>query len=182
MIALLNGNYVETDLKIRDHHQEGQEQDRELSKGVLMIKGIVGRSLEKCTVERLSLHTRLSTVKMVYAVMVSAVEATIAIEVVEGEFCGTVTAHTTSVRKRIVVYDSQLAAAGDGDGRPGPVKMMRPVICVCVKDQLVIIVRAVGGKTAVFTLPPMFSRGYAGEFELGAAKISMQVAWSIMDP
>jgi hypothetical protein len=67
-------------------------------------------------------------------------------------------------------------------GSGGPVKMMRPVVCVCVKDQLVIIVRALGGKTTVFTLPPMFSRGYAGEFELGAAKISMQVAWSIMDP
>jgi hypothetical protein len=97
-LAMLDGNYVETDMKIK-HDDQGQ--DRELSKGVLSIKGIVGQSLEKCTVKKLSLHTRLSTVAMVYAVVVSAVETTIAMEVVEGEFCGTVTAHTIGIKKRI---------------------------------------------------------------------------------
>lgn len=58
------------------------------------------------------------------------------------------------------MHDSQLvAAAGDGDGR-GPVKMMRPVVCVCVvKDELVIIARALGGKSVVFRITPKFSGG-----------------------
>jgi hypothetical protein len=61
-LAMLDDNYVETHLKIRDD----QGQDRELSKGVLSIKGIVGRSLEKCTVERLSLRTRLRCMRLWY--------------------------------------------------------------------------------------------------------------------
>ena len=81
---MLDDNYVEIDLKIKDH----QGQDRELSKGFITIRGTANRSLEKCEVERKSLATRLSTVDLLYAVVTDAVEATVAIKVLRGNFEG----------------------------------------------------------------------------------------------
>jgi len=100
--------YVEIDLKIKGRHG----QDRELSKGVLFIKGMVHRSLKECNLETNSLSTRLSTVDVTYAVAPIAVEATIAVEVIEGHFDGRITAHTSSIRKSLVLYDSKVP--GDG--------------------------------------------------------------------
>ncbi|KAG2648180.1 uncharacterized protein LOC120654288 [Panicum virgatum] len=57
-LALIIENYVEIDLKIKDH----QGQDKELSKGILSIRGIERRELERCELENGSLSTRLSTV------------------------------------------------------------------------------------------------------------------------
>ncbi|KAF8667112.1 hypothetical protein HU200_053296 [Digitaria exilis] len=72
-LVLLDANFVEADLKIKDH----QGQDRELSKGIVSIRGLAGRSLEKCEVESKSLATRLSTVDITYAVVIDALEATV---------------------------------------------------------------------------------------------------------
>ena len=55
---MISENYVEIDLKIKDH----QGQDKELSKGILSIKGIERRELERCELENGSLSTMLSTV------------------------------------------------------------------------------------------------------------------------
>lgn len=134
-LLLLSGNYVETDLKIKDH----RGQDRELSKGILRIKGIAGRSLEKCEVENKSLATRLSTVDVLYAVVKRAMEATIAVEVERGDFHGEITAHTESTENRIVLYDSKVAGAVAGDGNR-VVQLMRRVVSVYVKDVLVIVI------------------------------------------
>jgi hypothetical protein len=161
---------------IKDH----QGKDRELSKGVLTISGIAGRSLEKCEVDRLSLATRLSTVKVAYAFVISAVEATISIEVEEGEFCGIVTAQTTSIKNRLVLYDSQLADHMPGNGR-GAIQMMRPVISVYVEDTLIIIARVHGGKGVALKITPRISKGDEVEFTLGTAKMRLRVAWSILD-
>jgi hypothetical protein len=175
-LLLLDANYVETDLMIKDH----QGQDRELSKGVLTIRGIAGRSSKKCEVDRLSLATRLSTVKMVYAFVLSAVEATVSLEVLEGEFCGIVTARTTSVNNSLVLYDSQLADHMPGNGR-GAIKMMRPVISVYFEDALIIIARVHGGKGVAIKFTPRISKGDEVEFTLGTAKMRLRVDWSILD-
>ena len=47
-----------------------------------------------------------------YAVAPIVVEATVAVEVIEGNFDGRITAHTSSVRKSLVLYDSKVP--GDG--------------------------------------------------------------------
>lgn len=169
-LLLLDANYVETDLMIKDH----QGQDRELRKGVLTIRGIAGRSSEKCEVDTLSLATRLSTVKM------AALEATVSLEVLEGEFCGIVTARTTSVINSLVLYDSQLADHMPGNGR-GAIKMMRPVISVFFKDTLIIIARVHGGKGVAIKFTPRISKGDEVEFTLGTAKMRLRVDWSILD-
>ena len=176
-LALLDDNYVEIDLKIKDH----QGEDRELSKGILTISGIARRSLEKCEVDRLSLATRLSTVKVEYAFVISAVEATIAIEVEEGEFCGTVTAYLTSINKRLVLYDRKLADHMPGNGL-GAIKMMRPVISVCFSDVLLIVARAHGGKAVGLGIAPRISNEYGVGFSLGTAKMSLRIDWSIVNP
>ncbi|PUZ63644.1 hypothetical protein GQ55_3G084600 [Panicum hallii var. hallii] len=75
-LLLLDDAYVEIDLKIRD--PQGQE-DKELSKGFLTIRGIAPRRLDKCVVESKDLATRLSTMEVMYAVVNNAVEATMAI-------------------------------------------------------------------------------------------------------
>ena len=107
-LALLDAMHVEIDLKIKGRHG----QDRELSKGVLFIKGTVHRSLKECKLETNSLSTRLNTVDVTYAVAPIVVEATVAVEVIEGNFDGRITAHTSSVRKSLVLYDSKVP--GDG--------------------------------------------------------------------
>ena len=53
-LALLDAMHVEIDLKIKGRHG----QDRELSKGVLLIKGTVHRSLKECKLETNSLSTK----------------------------------------------------------------------------------------------------------------------------
>ncbi|GJM94306.1 hypothetical protein PR202_ga10943 [Eleusine coracana subsp. coracana] len=174
-LALLDNNYVETDLKIKDH----QGQDRELSKGIIIIRGIAGRSLKKCEVETNSLATRLSTVDVMYAVVIRAVEGTIGIRVLQGEFAGTITAHTTSIQKKIVLYDSKVAGAKTRDGN---VQLMRPVVCVYVRDMLIIDTETSAGEYSRLEFTPKGNSGERVVITLGGTKLRVKVAWSIMDP
>ncbi|RLM80322.1 hypothetical protein C2845_PM12G03850 [Panicum miliaceum] len=140
-LVLLDDNYVEIDLKIKDH----QGQDRELSKGIITIRGTAHRLLEKCEVERKSLATRLSTVDVLYAAVIDAVEATIAIKVLRGNFDGTITARTSSIQRRIVLYDSKIAGTRTRDG--GFLRLMRYVASVNVNDMLIIEAKTGDGKS-----------------------------------
>ncbi|CAD6268453.1 unnamed protein product [Miscanthus lutarioriparius] len=98
-LALIGPNYVEIDLKIKDH----QGQDKELSKGKLSINGIERRRLKQCVLESDSLATRLSTVDVLYGVVKDAVECTITIDVLQGDFNGKITAQTTSILNSLVL-------------------------------------------------------------------------------
>ena len=82
------------------------------AKECCFIKGTVHRSLKECKLETNSLSTRLNTVDVTYAVAPIVVEATVEVEVIEGNFDGRITAHTSSVRKSLVLYDSKVP--GDG--------------------------------------------------------------------
>uniref|UniRef100_A0A0A9AMU6 DUF6598 domain-containing protein n=1 Tax=Arundo donax TaxID=35708 RepID=A0A0A9AMU6_ARUDO len=174
-LALLDDNFVETDLKIKDH----QGQDRELSKGVLTIRSVT--RLRKCEVHRDSLATRLSTVDVMYALVKRAVEATISIEVVRGKFYGTITAHTTSIQKKLVLYDSKLAGARIGIGR-GAIQLMRPVVSVYLKDMLVIDAKTGDGKFTRIEFTPRVNSRDDDVITVGATKMRVKVVWSIMDP
>ena len=72
---MISENNVEIDMKIKDH----QGQDKELSKGILLIRGIECRALKRCEFESGSLSTRISTVDVMYGVVKDAVEGIIAI-------------------------------------------------------------------------------------------------------
>ncbi|KAL6630617.1 hypothetical protein ACP70R_028468 [Stipagrostis hirtigluma subsp. patula] len=176
-LALISEDYVEFDLKIRDH----QGQDRELSKGIVSIRGMAGRSLEKCEVESRSLATRLSTVDVMYSVVKCAVEGTIAIEVLQGEFYGKITSHTTSISNPIVLNDSKLTGVMMGNGNRF-VKLMRSVVSVYVMDMLIIDFQTYDGKyqhTIKFT--PMLNGWRENEVANGGTKMRVKITWSIMD-
>ncbi|KAL6630615.1 hypothetical protein ACP70R_028466 [Stipagrostis hirtigluma subsp. patula] len=176
-LALIDDDYVEVDLKIRDP----QGQDRELSKGILTIRGMAGRSLKKCEVETESLATRLSTVDVMYAVVKLAVEATIAIEVLQGEFYGKITAHTTSISNPLVLNDSELTGVMTAYGNKY-IHLMRSVVSVYVMDMLIIVAKTVDGKyerTIKFT--PMLNGWDEDKITVGASKMRVKVTWSIMD-
>ncbi|CAN6223915.1 unnamed protein product, partial [Urochloa humidicola] len=90
-LALLDDIHAEIDLKIKDPLAEG----RELSKGLFIIRGLGARTLTGSKVETNSLATRLSTVDVTYSVVESAVEGTIAVEVLRGCFHGKIIAFST---------------------------------------------------------------------------------------
>uniref|UniRef100_A0A0Q3T214 DUF6598 domain-containing protein n=1 Tax=Setaria italica TaxID=4555 RepID=A0A0Q3T214_SETIT len=175
-LALLDDNYVETDLKIKDHLGQG----RELSKGVVTIRGIAGRSLEECVVETKSLATRLSTVDVMYAVVKHAVEATIAVEVLQGDFYGKTTAYTSSIKDRLVLYDSEVADAMTGYDC-GVIQLMRPIISGYVKDMLIIAAQTGDRKSEVVFTPRVNTRD-EDKITVGATRMRVKVVWSVMNP
>ncbi|GJM94325.1 hypothetical protein PR202_ga10963 [Eleusine coracana subsp. coracana] len=175
-LALVSNDYIETDLKIKDD----QGQVRELCKGILTIRGIARRSLKKCEVESRSLATRLSTVDVTYGVLTKAVEGTIAIEVIQGDFDGRITACTTSIPNELVLYDRELYG-DDGDGK-GVMQLMRPVVCVSLNDMLVVAAKTRDGKsecTIRFT-PIVNNSSENDEVRVGSTKMRVKVSWSIM--
>ncbi|CAN6226955.1 unnamed protein product [Urochloa humidicola] len=174
-LALISEDYVEIDLKIKDH----QGQDRELGKGFLTIDE--PRNLEGRELESGCLSTRLSTVDVIYGVVENAVEGTIAIEVLQGSFNGKITAHTASVLNSLVLYDNQVVDAITG-GDTGAIKLMQPVIFVCVKDKLIIVAQTSDGtskRTIKFT--PKINGREEDVATVGATKMRIKVAWSVVD-
>ncbi|TVU18377.1 hypothetical protein EJB05_34468, partial [Eragrostis curvula] len=153
-LVLLDDDHVEIDLKIKDH--EGR--DKELSKGYIKIKGV--------------------------PLMKRAVEATIAVEGLEGDFAGEITAHTTSIQERLVIHDSKLCGVTMADdGNRQVIQLMRPIICVYVEDKLIIGVR-IGddnyeGTSIEFT--PRVNGNDEEEITVGVTVMRVKVTWSIMD-
>ncbi|KAL6624778.1 hypothetical protein ACP70R_032099 [Stipagrostis hirtigluma subsp. patula] len=176
-LALITDNYVEIDLKVKD----GRRLDRQLSKGIIRINGVARRLLDKCEVEIKSLATRLSTVEVMYAVLKRAVEGTIAIEVLKGDFYGEITAHTTSIKNSLVLYSSKVADAMSGDGNR-VIQLMRPVVSVYLKDMLIIVVRTGDGKyERAIEFTPRVNNGDEDQFTVGVIRMRVKVTWSIMD-
>ncbi|CAN6336048.1 unnamed protein product [Urochloa humidicola] len=174
-LVLLSDIYVEIDLKIKDRY----DQDKALSKGFLSIRGTSHRSMEQCEVETESLATRLSTVDVMYAAVKDAVEATLAFQVLRGKFRGTITAHTTSILERIMLYDSKVVR---GDGR-GVIRPIRRVISVDVEDMLIIEAKTGDGKSVRrIELTPRANSGDEDVVTVGDTKMRVMVSWSIMDP
>ena len=64
------------------------QEEKELSKGCLTIRGTASRYLDRCKVDSDEIATRLSNMEVMCAVVNNAVEATIAVEVLRGEFYG----------------------------------------------------------------------------------------------
>ncbi|KAK3128869.1 hypothetical protein QOZ80_6BG0467480 [Eleusine coracana subsp. coracana] len=171
-LALISAAYVETNLKIKDH----KGQDIEFSKGVLEIKGMERRTLKKCELESCSLSTRLSTVDMMYAVVKDAVEATIEIVLLQGEFYGEITASTSSIANRVVLHDSKLVGGTSYGGQM--IQLLRSVVCVSLKEKLFVTVVDRNAEEFTFVIPPHVNYSSVG---IGLAKLQLKVTWSIID-
>ncbi|CAN6353471.1 unnamed protein product [Urochloa humidicola] len=182
-IISLDDTYVEIDLKIKD---DGDHNDRELSKGYVSIRG-ARQATKKYELESRSLDTRLSTVEVIYGVVGGAVEATIAVEVVQGEFYGQITASPASIQNNsLVLHDSQVAGVLTGDANKGGiVQLSRPVVAVCLKDTLsvTVIARAGGAETECsIGFAPRINGREVSEISLGEIKMLVKVNWSLIYP
>lgn len=182
-LLLLNDAYVEVDLKIKD--DEGQEK-KELSKGVLCVRGLASRVVNRCEVGSVSLATRLSTVEVGYAVVKDAVEATIEIEVLKGEFYGNITACTSSISNCIVLHDSKEAGIMTCDTKR-IIQLLRRVVAVCLDEKLeVAVVAHTGdgeckGRLGSFDFTPDICGASEGEITVGSTEMLVKVTWSVID-
>ncbi|KAJ1261097.1 hypothetical protein BS78_09G002100 [Paspalum vaginatum] len=127
-------DFVETDLWVKDH----QGHCRQFSKGFVCIPGTESQSCDKGEAERVSIATRLSTVDVTYDVIFRALEASIAVRVIQGEFYGSMEAHTSSSSRRILLYDSSKVAGGSCHG---VIQLLRTAVSVSVKDKLIILAK-----------------------------------------
>jgi hypothetical protein len=163
------------------------QQDRELSKGILTIRGIARRWLKNCELESCSLATRLSTVDVVYGVVKDAVEATISVELLAGEYFGEITACTSSIKNRLVLHDSRLTHHCASSGQniaPAVILLLRSVVAVYVKEMLLLTVAAHtddGEITKCIEITPRVNGSDLDEITVGAATLGVSVVWSIID-
>jgi hypothetical protein len=175
-LALIDYVYIESNLKIKDH----QGEVRELSKGVLSI-GSRGGPLKKGNVGSKSLATRLSRLDVLYGFVKNAVEGTVAIEVMQGNFDGTIIAHTTTTTEDcLVLYDREMYGPLTGDAK-GVIHLVRPVISVSVMDMLVIVVTTRDGSERGISFTPRVNGGEEDVVGVGDIKMCVRVTWSIMD-
>lgn len=178
-LVLVDAIYVEIDLKIKD---DCGKEDRELSKGYIMVDGIRRKPCEKMVVERDSLDSKLSTVEVMFAVVKRSTEATIAIDVVQVEFEGKITAHTTSIQNSVLLYDSRVASTATGDGTRS-IQLLRSSVVVFVHEVLIvsIMVGTDGDETQhTVEFKPAMNSGEETEITCGSFKMLVKVSWSVM--
>lgn len=157
-------------------------QDKQLSKRLLEIDGRVA-TRQEIQVRSISRDSRLSTVQVEYAVVKKAMEATVEFQVLEGDFHGEITAHTTSILHRIVIHDSSadgVATTCDS----GLIQLLRPVISVCLHEALIFTItvsRAGNDVTAASTRVIEFAPSLNGADEdvisCGAVKLRVKVTY-----
>ena len=177
-LNLLDDVYVEFDLKIKDRQVQ---EEKELSKGCMTIRGTASRYLDRCKVDSDELATRLSTMEVMYAVVNNAVEATIAVEVLRGEFYGEITACATGVPNHLVLHDSKLA--GVMNNSTGVIQLLQSVVSVSLEEKLLVTVVAQTDdaeceRTITFT--PHINGGDGDVITLGVTKMFVKVVWSLI--
>ncbi|KAM0862380.1 hypothetical protein ACQ4PT_045321 [Festuca glaucescens] len=129
-LVLMDNLYLEVDLKVRD----SRHKDQELSKGLCAIDGVRLGGWDYSLVGCVDLESRLSTMEVKFAVVVFAVEATFEIKVIKGNFCGEITAYTSSILDCLVLHDSK--AGGVTCDGSGMIQLWRRVVCVGKKEKL----------------------------------------------
>jgi hypothetical protein len=179
-LALMADIYFEMDLKIKGGRRQ---KDKQLSKGFLTLDGLRLGLQDEIVVESDTLNTKLSKVAITYAGVKNAVEATFAIEVLQGRLHGEITACTTSIRDRIVLYDSKVAEPMTGNGK-GIIQMLRNVVAVCLKEKLIVTITARNGdgkaKITTIKFTPGVNGGGEKEITSGSIKMCVKVTWSII--
>ncbi|KAL6619824.1 hypothetical protein ACP70R_034963 [Stipagrostis hirtigluma subsp. patula] len=179
-IASIDDTYVEIDLKIKDHREQ---KDKELSKGYVSIRG-ARRQLDKYVLESRSLDTRLSTVEVMYVVVKAAVEATIAFEVLEGDFYGEITASLASFEgNSMVLHDSsKVVDVISGEGKR-VIQLLRSIVAVYLEDILSLTIASQTGDgkaTRTIDFTPRINGADEDEISVGVSKMRVKVSWSII--
>lgn len=169
------------DLNIID---EQGKKDQKLSKGLCTIDGILMGAREHSHVGCADLDSRLSNLEVKFAVVKYAVEATLEIKVLNGDFCGEITACTSSIQDRLVLHDSK--AGGVICDGSGILQLWRRVVTVGLEETLLLMIAtqacdvatALAARTVVFT--PDVNGATEGEITFGAVKLLIKVNWSLI--
>uniref|UniRef100_A0A8I6XDF1 DUF6598 domain-containing protein n=1 Tax=Hordeum vulgare subsp. vulgare TaxID=112509 RepID=A0A8I6XDF1_HORVV len=173
-LVLLDGIYIEVDLNIID---EQGKKDPKLSKGLCTIDGILRGAWEDSHVGCADLDSRLSNLEVKFAV-----EATFEIRVLNGDFCGEITACTSSIQDHLVLHDSKTGGViCDGSGI---LQLWRRVVTVGLEETLLLMIAtqacdvstASATRTLVFT--PEVNGSTEGEITVGAVTFFIKVNWS----
>jgi hypothetical protein len=172
--------YFEFDLKIKCARRQ---KDKQLSKGYMALDASNYGWWEEMEVESKTLDTKLSKVMITYAVVHTAIEATFAIEVLQGRFYGEITACTTGIRDSIVLHDSKMVEAMTNSGK-GVIQLLRNVVAVNMSEKLIftVVARTGDGKTKSTTIrfTPGLTGGEEKEITCGSIKMCVKITWSII--
>ncbi|CAM0957873.1 unnamed protein product [Alopecurus aequalis] len=178
-LFLVDYIYIEVDLKMRDPGK-----DKQLSIGLLDIDGRLAPRFPTSEVQCCTLESSLSTVEVRYAVVEKATEATVEFQVLEGDFKGKITGHTTkiedSTHDRMLLHDSRACGAATSSDGTRVIQLLRRVVAVCVDEMLVFTVIPEGSATRVERFAPFLHGAQEGVFDWGAIKLRVTVYWSVI--
>ncbi|GJM94324.1 hypothetical protein PR202_ga10962 [Eleusine coracana subsp. coracana] len=179
-LSLISSTYLETDLKIKQQQEHQQA-------------AAAGRCYN-CELESCSLDTRLSTVDVTYGVIKGAVEATVSVQVLAGEFYGRITACTSSIapQNSIVLHDSSevddgSATSDDDDGAGVIIHLSRRVVAVSLKTEMLSLTvvaetgGGVGKSEGTIDFAPRANGGDEAVITVGDIKMLVKITWSIID-
>ncbi|XP_047042737.1 uncharacterized protein LOC124646700 [Lolium rigidum] len=173
-LVLLDNIYLEVDLKVKDKRNK----DQELSKGLCAIDGVRLGGLKRSEVGCVDLESRLTTVEVKFAVIAFAVEATMEIKVIKGNFCGEITACTSSIQDCLVLHDSK--ASGVTCDGSGIIQLWRHVVCVGKKEKLLLRI-ATASATQTVSFTPDVNGAAQDEITCGDVTMLVKVNWSLFD-
>ena len=131
-----------------------------------------------------TLESSLSIVEVRYALVEKATEATLEFQVLQGNFNGKITAHTTKIEHsfhdRMVLHDSRAGGAVTSCDGSQVIQLLRRVVAVCVDEMLVLTAVPEGAATCVERFTPLLNGFREGVFDCGAVKLGVKVTWSVV--
>ncbi|CAM0957871.1 unnamed protein product [Alopecurus aequalis] len=179
-LFLVDYIYIEVDLKMR--RKRGK--DKQLSIGLLEIDGRRAYRVPTTKVQCCTLESSLSTVEVRYAVIEKATAATVELHVLQGDFKGKITAHTTkiedSTHDRMLLHDSRACGAATSSDGSRVIQPLCRVVAVCVDEMLVFTVIPEGSATRIERFTPFLHGAQEGVFDWGAVKLRVTVYWSVI--
>ncbi len=194
-VVLINPVMFEVDLKVITHNNgglpssESEEDDKVLSYNAFFYDGVA--HMNNTGFARRSVEsTEHSTMEFVFAHLIFAVEATIAVRVIEGstDFRARLTARTAGIDEDVVLLDSgdgKVAVVNDDDDSGPLVVLQRRVVVVEEKGSLILGVEAaeIGSEEIVtrqVDIRPRHALRSRCGFNLGFCRMSVMIAWSVL--
>ncbi|CAM0958542.1 unnamed protein product [Alopecurus aequalis] len=183
-LVLLDFIYLEINLKIKIDEEPLEQQ---ISKGLLSIDGRVQPRDEKVNVGSQTLKSWFSAVKVNYATILNAVEATFEIKVLKKHFRGEITVGMKGVEEKIVIHDS----TKDGMETRGDkrfIKLRRHVMTIRLDSMLIFEFdskgcRNCGGAPEVIIekFTPLPRTHQTAKVNCATGRFEVKVVWSLMD-
>lgn len=190
-VVLINPVMFEVDLKVITHNNSGlplsesEEDDKVLSYNAFFYDGVA--HMNNTGFARRSVEsTEHSTMEFVFAHLIFAVEATIAVRVIEGstDFRARLTARTAGIDEDVVLLDSgdgKVAVVNDDDDSGPLVVLQRRVVVVEEKGSLILGVEAaeIGSEEIVtrqVDIRPRHALRSRCGFNLGFCRMSVMIA------